>query len=450
MSHSVVAPVQVTDDTQARIDRNEQMMRLFHVSDGVMSWDGSLVQALYGNEDDIARGLWVDSSFSDSKGNKLGSGPRPSDVGTIAMIAIVLTARDAPELSLSEVSQRGTDCFITAQTKRLMNNVVEYKAYIIGLEIALDLGTQDIWRTQNEKLKPYHAYLDLLIDRFDELRYIHLPRAENQFADALATLASMIEILTRVTMRPLLIETRFTSTYCCLIGNIKDQVELPWKRVKPRKFQKGDLVLRVLKGLISDPRDAILGHTPSSFELFAPQVHRWLSSIVSESPIFSTALRHRVWISFIFDGSPTSCLDPLSFRRLSSIVPGSLFLFYSSPTSCLDPLSFRLLSSIIFGSPIFSVALWHLAQIFYRFDGSPELCLDPLSFRWLFDIVFGSPIFLAALRYCVWIPYLFSGSLALCPDHLFSRWLSSIVSESPIVSTALRHRVRILYLFAAV
>ena len=70
--------------------------------------------------------------------------------------------------------------------------------------------------------------MDLLIDRFDELRYIHLPRAENQFADALATLASMIEILTRVTMRPLLIETRFTSTYCCLIGNIKDQVELPW------------------------------------------------------------------------------------------------------------------------------------------------------------------------------------------------------------------------------
>ena len=26
------------------------------------------------------------------------------------------------------------------------------------------------------------------------------------------------------------------------------------KRVKPRKFQKGDLVLKVLKGLIGDPR----------------------------------------------------------------------------------------------------------------------------------------------------------------------------------------------------
>ena len=54
--------------------------------------------------------------------------------------------------------------------------------------------------TQDEKLKPYHAYLDLLVDRFDELRYIHLPREENQFADALATLASVIEIIVGLTM----------------------------------------------------------------------------------------------------------------------------------------------------------------------------------------------------------------------------------------------------------
>ena len=76
-------------------------------------------------------------------------------------------------------------------------------------------------------MKPYHACLDFLIDRFDELRYIHLPRAENQFADVLATLASVIEIPVGMTMRPLLIETRSTPTYCCLIGNIEDQVKLP-------------------------------------------------------------------------------------------------------------------------------------------------------------------------------------------------------------------------------
>ena len=45
----------------------------------------SLVQALYGIEEGISRGLWADSSPSDSKGRKPGSGPRPSDVGAIGM-----------------------------------------------------------------------------------------------------------------------------------------------------------------------------------------------------------------------------------------------------------------------------------------------------------------------------------------------------------------------------
>ena len=109
---------------------------------------------------------------------------------------------------------------------RLMNNIVEYEACITGLETALDLGfrqveihgdsnlviqhNQGIWRTRDEKPKPYDAYLDFLVDRFDELRYIHLPRAENHFADALATLASVIEIPKGVTVRPLLIEIRST------------------------------------------------------------------------------------------------------------------------------------------------------------------------------------------------------------------------------------------------
>ena len=46
---------------------------------------GSLVQALYGIEEGISRGLWADSSPSDSKGKKPGSGPRPSDVGAIGI-----------------------------------------------------------------------------------------------------------------------------------------------------------------------------------------------------------------------------------------------------------------------------------------------------------------------------------------------------------------------------
>ena len=46
---------------------------------------GLLVQALYGIEEDTSRGLWADSSPSDSKGKKLGSGHRSLDIGAIGV-----------------------------------------------------------------------------------------------------------------------------------------------------------------------------------------------------------------------------------------------------------------------------------------------------------------------------------------------------------------------------
>ncbi|RVW93376.1 hypothetical protein CK203_022396 [Vitis vinifera] len=69
------------------------------------------------------------------------------------------------------------------------------------------------WKTRDVKLRPYHAYLELLVGRFDDLRYTHPPRAQNQFANALATLASMMAIPTDATVRPLLIESRFAPAY---------------------------------------------------------------------------------------------------------------------------------------------------------------------------------------------------------------------------------------------
>ena len=77
------------------------------------------------------------------------------------------------------------------------------------------------------KLRPYHAYLELLVGRFDDLRYTHLPRAQNQFVDALTTLASMINIPADATLRPLLIKSRFIPTYCCLIDDTKPDDGLP-------------------------------------------------------------------------------------------------------------------------------------------------------------------------------------------------------------------------------
>nr|CAN65175.1 hypothetical protein VITISV_029768 [Vitis vinifera] len=126
----------------------------------------------------------------------------------------------------------------------IMNNIVEYEACILGLESALELGIRQMevfgdsnlvlrqiqgdWKTRDVKLRPYHAYLELLVARFDDLRYVHLPRAQNRFADALATLASSVDIPIDVVIHPLLIESRSAPAYCCLIGEIEDQDDLPW------------------------------------------------------------------------------------------------------------------------------------------------------------------------------------------------------------------------------
>ena len=60
------------------------------------------------------------------------------------------------------------------------------------------------------------------------MSYTHLPRAQNQFADALATLASMIDIPEGVVVRPLLVETRSVPAYCCLIDESGFDDGLPW------------------------------------------------------------------------------------------------------------------------------------------------------------------------------------------------------------------------------
>ena len=90
------------------------------------------------------------------------------------------------------------------------NNIVEYEACIARMEALRELGvkeavvfgdstlvivhTQKLWKVKEEHLKPYQQYLEDLTKTFDKIKYTIIPRAQNQFTDALATLASMVEI----------------------------------------------------------------------------------------------------------------------------------------------------------------------------------------------------------------------------------------------------------------
>jgi hypothetical protein len=56
--------------------------------------------------------------------------------------------------------------------------------------------------------RPYQEYLSKLAESFDEIEFTHLGRDKNQFADTLATLASMATIGGGAKIQPIGIKIR--------------------------------------------------------------------------------------------------------------------------------------------------------------------------------------------------------------------------------------------------
>ena len=109
------------------------------------------------------------------------------------------------------------------------NNIVEYEACIARMEALRELGVkeavvfgdstlvivqaQKLWKVKEEHLKPYQQYLEDLTKTFDKIEYTIIPKSQNQFANALATLASMVEIPKGVWTRPLEIEQSYEEVH---------------------------------------------------------------------------------------------------------------------------------------------------------------------------------------------------------------------------------------------
>uniref|UniRef100_A0A2N9G1N4 RNase H type-1 domain-containing protein n=1 Tax=Fagus sylvatica TaxID=28930 RepID=A0A2N9G1N4_FAGSY len=110
------------------------------------------------------------------------------------------------------------------------NNMTEYEACIVGLQAALEFGAYELevfgdsllivsqtngeWQARDPKLIPYQRYISRLVPKFKYITFTYTPRAHNHFADALATLASLIKLVEGDDVRPLRIETRDIPTYC--------------------------------------------------------------------------------------------------------------------------------------------------------------------------------------------------------------------------------------------
>ena len=90
------------------------------------------------------------------------------------------------------------------------NNMAEYEVCIMGLRVAIDLRIKLLnvygdlalviswvkgdWDTKHPNLVPYKEHVLTLILYFEEITFEHIPREENQLADALATMSSMFMV----------------------------------------------------------------------------------------------------------------------------------------------------------------------------------------------------------------------------------------------------------------
>ncbi|XP_052490779.1 uncharacterized protein LOC128043025 [Gossypium raimondii] len=85
------------------------------------------------------------------------------------------------------------------------NNMAEYEACIMGIRAAIE-----------HKIK------------FDDITFCYLPRDENQMADALATLASMIKVNKQDDVKPIQMSIYETPAHCCNIDEEEEKDDHPW------------------------------------------------------------------------------------------------------------------------------------------------------------------------------------------------------------------------------
>ncbi|XP_070009598.1 uncharacterized protein [Nicotiana sylvestris] len=108
------------------------------------------------------------------------------------------------------VSETGQHYPVSAKLRfPCTNNIAEYEACILGLNMTVDINVQELlvigdsdllvhqvqgeWATKNSKILPYLHHMQELRKRFTKIQFRHVPRIQNEFADALATLSSMIQ-----------------------------------------------------------------------------------------------------------------------------------------------------------------------------------------------------------------------------------------------------------------
>uniref|UniRef100_A0A1S3Y042 RNase H type-1 domain-containing protein n=1 Tax=Nicotiana tabacum TaxID=4097 RepID=A0A1S3Y042_TOBAC len=85
---------------------------------------------------------------------------------------------------------------------------------VIGDSDLLIHQVQEEWSIKNVNILPYLRCVKELCKKFTKIEFKHVPRIQNEFTDALATLSSMIHHLDKNYIDPIKVEIREQRAYC--------------------------------------------------------------------------------------------------------------------------------------------------------------------------------------------------------------------------------------------
>ncbi|XP_070049424.1 uncharacterized protein [Nicotiana tomentosiformis] len=116
--------------------------------------------------------------------------------------------------------------------------MAEYEACILGLKLSIDMNVQELsvirdsdllvhqvlgeWATKNTKILPYLYYVQELRNIFTKIEFKQVPRIQNEFPDALATLSSMIQHPDKNFIDPIPVGIHNHPAYCAHIEEETD------------------------------------------------------------------------------------------------------------------------------------------------------------------------------------------------------------------------------------
>ncbi|XP_070032042.1 uncharacterized protein LOC142168089 [Nicotiana tabacum] len=120
--------------------------------------------------------------------------------------------------------------------------MAEYGAFILEIRMVVDMNIKELlvigdsdllihqvqreWSTKNVKILPYLQCVKELCKKFTKIEFKNVPRIQNEFVDALATLSSMIQHPDKNYIDTIEVDIRDQHAYCFHVN--KELDGKPW------------------------------------------------------------------------------------------------------------------------------------------------------------------------------------------------------------------------------